>query len=511
MFSEIITAGTYGIDGFKVSVESDISKGMPGITIVGLPAVAVKESKDRIKSAITNSFFNYPITKKIVINLSPADIKKEGSHYDLPIALAIMSENVKMNEEKLKITAFLGELSLDGKLKKIKASTALILGLLRDKNIKSVVIPKSNEKEASMIPDINIFMADDINQVIEYLQDERDLPLVGDFKDFSALELKKDFSDVKGSFTVKRAAQISAAGFHNLMMIGSPGSGKTMIASRMNTIMPQLNEDEYIEVSKIYSFLGDIPDDIVLRNRPFRSPHHTITYTSLIGGGSMAVPGEVVLAHSGILFMDEFLNFDKKLIQGLRQPIEDKFVTISRVNYKLTYPSNFLLVCATNPCPCGNFLNPQKECTCTEKKIHDYLQKISAPMLDRIDIFVETSPVPYDDLTNTKIEELSSEKLKEGVDKAIRIQKERFKDLAINYNSQMGVKEIEKYCILDEDAEKLTSLFFKSAKLTARSYHRLLKVARTIADMDESDIIAQNHIAEAINFRKTYSKYFEKI
>lgn len=225
----------------------------------------------------------------------------------------------------------------------------------------------------------------------------------------------------------------------------------------------------------------------------------------------MAVPGEVVLAHSGILFMDEFLNFDKKLIQGLRQPIEDKFVTISRVNYKLTYPSNFLLVCATNPCPCGNFLNPQKECTCTEKKIHDYLQKVSAPMLDRIDIFVETSPIPYDDLTNTKIEELSSEKLKEGVDKAIRIQRERFKDLAINYNSQMGVKEIEKYCILDEEAEKLTSLFFKSAKLTARSYHRLLKVARTIADMDESQIIAQNHIAEAINFRKTFSKYFEKI
>ena len=506
MFSEIKTAGTYGIDGFKVSVEPDISKGMPGITIVGLPAVAVKESKDRIKSAITNSFFNYPITKKIVINLSPADIKKEGSHYDLPIALAIMSENVKMNEEKIRTTAFLGELSLDGKLKKIKASTALILGLLKDENIRNVVIPRTNEKEATMIPDINIFIADDINQVIEYLQDERELPLVGDFKDFNPVEIKRDFSDVKGSFTVKRAAQISAAGFHNLMMIGSPGSGKTMIASRMNTIMPLLNEDEYIEVSKIYSFL-----DIVLRNRPFRSPHHTITYTSLIGGGSMAVPGEVVLAHGGILFMDEFLNFDKKLIQGLRQPIEDKFITISRVNYKLTYPSNFLLVCATNPCPCGNFLNPQKECTCSEKKIHDYLQKVSAPMLDRIDIFVETSPIPYDDLTNTNIKELSSEKLRQGVNKAINIQNQRFNGLDINYNSQMGVKEIEKYCILDEDAEKLVSLFFNSAKLTARSYHRLLKVARTISDMDESEIIRQNHIAEAINFRKTFSKYFEKI
>ena len=511
MFSEIITAGTYGIDGFKVTVESDISKGMPGITIVGLPAIAVKESKDRIKSAITNSLFNYPITKKIVINLSPADIKKEGSHYDLPIALAIISENVQMNSEKLNSTAFLGELSLDGKLRKIKASTALILGLLKDNNIKNVIIPKSNEKEASMIPDINVFMAEDFNQVVEYLQDIRQLEKVGDFKNYNNLPIKKDFSDVKGSFTVKRAAQISAAGFHNLLMIGSPGSGKTMIASRMNTIMPLLNEDEYIQVSKIYSFLGDIPDEIVLRNRPFRSPHHTITYTSLIGGGSMAIPGEVVLAHSGILFMDEFLNFDKKLIQGLRQPIEDKSVTISRVNYKLTYPSNFLLVCATNPCPCGNFLNPQKECTCSEKKIHDYLQKASAPMLDRIDIFIETTPIPYDDLTNTNVEELSSEKLKQGVDIAIEIQNHRFKNMDINYNSQMSPKDIDKFCKLDSDAEKLTQMFFKSAKLTARSYHRLLKVSRTIADMQSSENIKQNHIAEAINFRKTYSKYWEKI
>lgn len=511
MFSQVITAGTYGIDGFKVTVEADISKGMPGITIVGLPAVAVKESKDRIKSAITNSLFNYPITKKIVINLSPADVKKEGSHYDLPIALAILSENVSMNNEKIKSTAFLGELSLDGKLRKIKASTAMILGLVKDENIKNVIIPKSNEKEASMIPDINVYTAEDINEVIEYLQDVRELTRVGDFSSYINIPSSKDFSDVKGSSAIKRAAQISAAGFHNLFMIGSPGSGKTMVASRMNTIMPPLNEDEYIEVSKIYSFLGEIPDDIVFRNRPFRSPHHTITYTSLIGGGAMAIPGEVVLSHSGILFMDEFLNFDKKLIQGLRQPIEDKFVTISRVNYKLTYPSNFLLVAATNPCPCGNFMNPLKECVCTEKKIHDYLQKASGPILDRMDIFVETTPIPYDDLTNNGTEELSSEELKKGVYIAVQVQKERFKDLNINYNSQMNSKQIEYYCKLESDAEKLIQMFFKSSKLTARSYHRLLKVARTIADMEQSEKIKQNHIAEAISFRKTYSKYWEKI
>lgn len=511
MFSQVITAGTHGIDGFKVIVEVDISKGLPGITIVGLPAVAVKESKDRVKSAITNSLFNYPITKKIVINLSPADIKKEGSHYDLPMALAILSENVKFNNEKINTTAFLGELSLDGKLKMIKASTALILGLVKDENIKNVIIPKDNEKEASMIPDINVYLAEDINEVIEFLQDKKELSKVGDFKSFIDTPNIKDFSDVKGSFAVKRAAQISAAGFHNLLMIGPPGSGKTMIASRLNTIMPPLNEDEYIEVSKIYSFLGEIPDEIVLRNRPFRSPHHTITYTSLIGGGSMAIPGEVVLSHSGILFMDEFLNFDKKLIQGLRQPIEDKVVTISRVNHKLTYPSNFLLIAATNPCPCGNFLNPQKECTCSEKKIHDYLQKASGPILDRIDMFIETTPIPYDDLTKENIEELSSEKLRQGVEIAIEIQKERFKNSNINYNSQMSPKQIEKFCKLENSAKNLMEMFFKSAKLTARGYHRLLKVARTISDMEKSDNICENHIAEAINFRKIYSKYWEKI
>lgn len=511
MYSYVITAGVMGIDGYKVIAESDIGKGLPGVTIVGMPDASVKESKDRVKAAITNSFFDYPFTKKIVINLSPADIKKDGSHYDLPIALSVLSDSIPFNQEKLSTTAFLGELSLDGRLKSIKAATALILGLVKEKDVKSVVIPKASEKEASMVPDIDIFLAENLGDVVEFLQDKKELPKVGESSCYVPAVQSKDFADIKGSFAVKRAAQIAAAGFHNLIMIGPPGSGKTMIASRMNTIMPSLSEDEYIDVSKIYSFLGEIPDDIILRNRPFRSPHHTITYSSLIGGGMNATPGEVVLAHGGILFMDEFLNFDKKLIQALRQPIEDKLVTISRVSGKYTYPSNFLLVCATNPCPCGNFLNPQKQCTCTEKRIHDYLQKASGPILDRIDIFVDTTPVKYSELTEKNVREISSSDLKKDVDRAIEVQKERFKKSKINYNSQMSVKQIEKYCILNDDAEALMKAYFENAKLTARSYHRILKVARTIADMEQSGSIEQRHVAEAINFRKVYSKYWEKI
>ncbi|RDY22100.1 YifB family Mg chelatase-like AAA ATPase [Criibacterium bergeronii] len=510
MYSYVLTAGVMGIDGFKVVVEADISKGLPGITIVGMPDAAIKESKDRIKAAITNSFLKYPVTKKIVINLSPADIKKDGSHYDLPIALSILSESIPFSEEKLKTTAFLGELSLDGKLKPVKATTALILGLVEEKEIKSVIIPASSEKEASMVPDIDIFLAEDLKQVVEYMQDKVELPKVKEVLTYEPIKPDKDFSDIKGSYQVKRAAQIAAAGFHNLMMIGPPGSGKTMIASRMNTIMPPLSENEYIEVSKIYSFLGEIPDEIILRNRPFRAPHHTISYASLIGGGSNANPGEVVLAHGGILFMDEFLNFDRRLIQGLRQPIEDREVTISRVNAKYTYPSGFMLVAATNPCPCGFLYSTDRECTCSEKKIDDYLQKASGPILDRIDIFVDTMSIKYEELTDNKKSELSSADLKETVEKAVAIQKERFKKLKINYNSQMNPKQIEKYCILDDGAKKLMETYYKTANLTARSYHRILKVARTIADMDEKEKITQAHVAEAINFRKVYSKYWDR-
>lgn len=511
MYSTVVTAGTYGIDGFKVIVETDISKGLPGITIVGLPDSAVKEAKDRIKSAISNSFFNYPITKKIIINLAPADVKKTGSHYDLPMAISILTENLELDNEILQKTAFFGELSLDGSLNRINACTALILGLVKEKNISQVIIPASNKNEASMVPDLDIFLAENLAEVVEFLRGEKQLPKVDKFIGEGNTNFENNFSDIKGSLVPKRAAEISAAGFHNLLMIGPPGSGKTMIASRMNTIMPKLTEEEFLQVSKIYSFLGNIPEYILNRTRPFRAPHQTITLNSLVGGGNKGIPGEVVLSHNGILFMDEFLNFDKKIIQGLRQPIEDRKVTISRVNFKYTYPCNFLLVIATNPCPCGNYLNPFKECRCSDKKIHDYLFRASSPILDRIDIFVETTPIPYEDLAGGQKDAESSEDIKKRVLKAIEIQTERYKKLRINYNSQLGSNQIKKYCALSKPAEKLLENFFKKYSLTARSYHRILKVSRTIADLDGSGIIEEKHVAESVSFRKVFSKYWESI
>lgn len=508
MFFKIFSAGTLGIDGYVVHVESDITKGIPNLTIVGLPNASVKESKERIRSAITNSLFKYP-NKKIVVNLSPADIKKEGSHYDLPIAMSILRENYQMPEKCFEDTAFIGELSLDGNLRPVKGCTALLLGLVKDDRISKVIIPKDNINEARMVPRLQIFAAENLREVYHILNEGAKEASTLVEESFSSDGTEGDFRDIRGCLMMKRGAEIAASGFHNILLIGPPGSGKTMVASRMNTIMPPLDDREYLEVSQIYSFLGDIPDSIIQRKRPFRSPHHTMTYTSLIGGGNNSLPGEVVLSHNGILFMDEFLEFDKKIVEGLRQPIEDKKVSISRVHQKLTYPSDFLLALACNPCPCGNYQNPLKECTCSEQKIQRYLQRASAPMLDRIDIFVESAPIPYEDLVQ-HTEQESSAQIKARVEKAVAVQKERYKDRNISYNSQMSPEDIDRYCLLTGDAKVLMKRAFQSTGLTARSYHRTLKVARTIADLDGRDKIELNHIAEALNFRKTFRKFWDK-
>lgn len=506
MFFKSFSAGTEGINGYIVEVEVDITGGIPGLTMVGLPNGSVREAKDRIKSAIGNSGFKYP-NKKIVVNLSPADIKKEGSHYDLSIAISILMENQLIDEQHLGDTGFLGELALNGDLKPIKGCTALLLGLAKEMNIKKAIIPLENKNEASMVPDIDILLASNLKDVCLYLNNEKELEKLHKIDFIQDINLNQDFKDVKGSLTAKRGMEIAAAGFHNVFMIGPPGSGKTMIASRLNTIMPDLSDKEYMEVSQIYSFLGEIPIDIIARKRPFRSPHHTVTYSSLIGGGHSSLPGEVVLSHNGILFMDEFLEFNKKIVEGLRQPIEDKKITISRVNRKITYPSDFILIGSSNPCPCGNFKNPMKECSCSENKIKSYLGRASGPMLDRIDIFLETTPLLYDELSHSRKQE-SSHQIRERVINAVEIQSIRYKNDSINYNSQMNIEHIEKYCKLSNDAQAFLKSAFKKAALSARSYHRVLKVSRTIADLDGSNDIELNHIGEALNFRKTFIKYW---
>lgn len=506
MFFKSFSAGTEGINGYIVEVEVDIITGIPGLTMVGLPNGSVREAKDRIKSAIGNSGFKYP-NKKIVVNLSPADIKKEGSHYDLSIAVSILMDSQLIDEKHLKDTGFLGELALNGDLKPVKGCTALLLGLAKEKKVKKVIIPWENRNEASMVPDIDVFLGKNLKEVCFYLKNEGVLESLSNIDLNYKIPEIEDFKDVKGSFIVKRGMEIAAAGFHNVFMIGPPGSGKTMIASRLNTIMSDLDDKEYMEVSQIYSFLGEIPDNIIARKRPFRAPHHTVTYSSLIGGGYSSTPGEVVLSHNGILFMDEFLEFNKKIVEGLRQPLEDKKITISRVNKKITYPSDFILIGSSNPCPCGNYKNPLKECLCSENKIKAYLNRASGPMLDRIDVFLETTPLAYDEISS-KSDEESSLSIRDRVMKAVDFQRQRFKDENINYNSQMSIRHIEKYCNLTKDAESFLKSAFKKTGLSARSYHRVLRVSRTIADLDSSQDIKLNHIGEALSFRKTFMKYW---
>jgi magnesium chelatase family protein len=500
MISFTSSCAVNGIEADFISVETYISSGLPVFSIVGLPDAAVKESRDRVAAALKNSGFDFP-SKKITVNLAPADIKKEGGGFDLPIALGILASSGKVNPAALKNFCAAGELSLDGKIRKVKGVLSMALNLQSSK-IRDFIVPFSNRREAAAANGLNVYPFKTLAETVNFLNGAVLQPFVDEdgFSDAAPQVCEYDFADIKGQQYAKRAAEVAAAGAHNMIMSGPPGSGKTMLAKRIAGILPSLEYEESVETTKIWSASGRAFSGGLIKERPFRNPHHTVSAVALAGGGTYPKPGEVSLAHNGVLFLDEFAEFRRDALEILRQPLEDKQITVSRAKNSFIFPASFMLVAAMNPCPCGNFGNPGKSCVCSPSQIQKYKSKISGPLLDRIDIHVEVPAVKISELTQTQNGE-SSQNIKERVIKARKIQSERFKDLKIFANAQMQNRDIKNFCASDAAAAELLKNAIEKLNFSARSYDKILKVARTIADLEASEIIGAVHIAEAVRYR----------